>query len=566
MDSLLKPLLEDPGDPSVLRVLSDALLERADPWGEAIRLALDLERTFRGEDAHRLGYRRLQRLQARHGSSWRRRVRDALPQPVRAPVGLFRGIPSKVNSSDSQVATLLEGPVAWLDFTGSAATSLVPTFPRRAGLVRIELSQYGDPAEGRKLLGPGLSSLTSLSMPWNGDPTLELLAAATWTKQLERLRLFGNETSVSPAQLDRLMKLPLPKLRALELEGLALGQPGAERLTAMPWKLERLTLAGANLGVKGTVALAGAPVLCTVRELNLSRNTMGPTGAAALATSPHLSGVVFLDLCSTASGGKSLAPFFEALALPRLKALAIASCGLKGKAIEPLALARSKVFSQLTELDLAHNLMGDDGLATLSKSTALTGVRVLNLVGNAIKGSGIAALGHSALLGLVEVLSLEQNKFQNAGAKGLAASKRVGALRVLSLGHNWLGVQGLKAMLGNPALCGLEEVREGMNNYGAELGRSFVASKTLKLWTLGLGPETTTDALAELLASPRLATLDLLSLSCRAFDDRLAGVLMKSALAKSATTLRVSRVWCRELTEAGAQALASVLGPRVSFD
>ena len=566
MDSLLQPLLEHPGDPSVLRVLSDALLEQADPWGEAIRLALDLERTFRGEDAHRLGHRRLTRLLARHGSSWRGRVRDALPQPMRAPVGMFRAIPSKVNSSDSQVATLLEGPVAWLDYTGEAGTSLVPTFPRRAGLVRVEVSQYAHAVNGRKLLGPGLRSLTSLSMPWNGDLTLQFLEEATWTAQLERLRLFGNETAVTPVQLDRLMKLPLPTLRTLELEGLALGQPGAERLTAMPWKLERLTLAGANLGVKGTVTLANSKVLSTVRELSLSRNTMGPTGAAALATSPHLSQVVFLDLSSTASGGKSLAPFFEGLALPQLKALAIASCGLKGKAIEPLAGAKSKALSQLTELDLAHNLMGDDGLAMLSKSTVLTGVRVLELTGNALKGSGLAALGQAALIQEVEELSLGHNKFQNTGAKGLAASKKVGALKVLSLGHNWLGVQGLKAMLKNPALSGLEEVREGMNNYVAELGRSFISSKTLKLWTLGLGPETTTAVLEELLASARLATLELLSLYCQAFDDRLADLLVKGPLAKATTTVLVSRVWCRQLTDAGAGQLTSVLGPRVSFD
>lgn len=54
-------------------------------------------------------------------------------------------------------------------------------------------------------------------------------------------------------------------------------------------------------------------------------------------------------------------------------------------------------------------------------------------------------------------------------------------------------------MLKNPALTGLEHVKEGMNNYGPELVRSFVESKTLKLWTLSLGPETTSDALATLL-------------------------------------------------------------------
>lgn len=566
MEALLSPLMERPGDPSVLRVLSDALLEQGDPWGEAIRLSLDLEGTFPGQDAHRLGHRRLERLQARHGASWRARVRKALPEPVRAPVGFFRGIPSKLNSSDAQVATLVEGPFAWLDYTGEAATPLVAAWPRRSGLVRIDVSQYANPAGFQKLLQPGLPSLTSLSMPWLGDQTLQLLEQSDWTPQLVRLRLYGNETPVSPPQLERLLKLSLPKLRTLELERLELGQPGAALLAAMPWKLERLTLAGANLGVKGTVALASSAALASVKALSLARNTMGPTGAAALATSPHLKQLICLDLSGTASGAKSLVPFFESLALPALRALLLQSCGLKGKGLAPLGSAKAKALAHITELDLDHNVMGDDGLTELSRSTALTGVRVLRLAGNAIKGPGIAALGKSALLTKVEELTLGHNKFQNTGAKGLAASKKVGSLKVLSLGHNWMGVQGLKAILTNPALTSLEHVREGMNNYGAELARTFVASKTLRLWTVALGPETTTDVLADLLVSPRLSSLELLTLQCQAFDDSMAELLVKGPLVKGSTSVLVSRVWCRQLSDAGAQKLTSALGPRVSFD
>src|SRR4051794_37270161 len=109
MEPLLQPLLENPGDPAVLRVLSDALQEQGDPWGEAIRLSLDLESTFPGEEAHRLGHRRLERLQTRYGASWKARLRKPAPGTARAMVGFFRGIPSKVNSSDSQVISLLEG-------------------------------------------------------------------------------------------------------------------------------------------------------------------------------------------------------------------------------------------------------------------------------------------------------------------------------------------------------------------------------------------------------------------------------------------------------------------------
>lgn len=565
MDAMFEPLLEHPGDPAVLRVLSDALLEKGDPWGEAIRLSLDLESTFLGEDAHRVGHRRLERLQLRYGAKWNAKLRKPLPYPVRAQVRLFRAIPSRVDSNDAAVSGLLDGPIAWLDYNARGA-AIVPDWPRRGGLVHIEVGPNVKSAQVRTLLRPGLTSLRSLALPWEGEETLSLLESADWTAQLEQLELSAANVTVAPPQLERLLKLPLPKLRELSLRGLALGHPGAERLAAMPWRLERLTLDNANFGVKGTVAFAASPALATVKELSLTRNAMGPNGAVALAASPHLKQLIALDLSSTASGAKTLAALFEALALPSLKALVLFSCGLKGAGLEPLGKAKNKALSQLTHLDLSGNLMGDDGLAHLSKTTVLSNVRVLRLGGNAIKGKGMDGLGKSALLGKVEELTLGHNKFQNTGAKALGASKKVSALRVLTLGHNWLGVQGLKAILKNPALTGLEHVKEGMNNYGPELVRSFLDSKTLKLWTLHLGPDTTSDSLSALLSSVRVSSLELLSLSCHAFDDAMAGALLEGPLAKAQTSLTVSRAWCNQLTEPAVQKLTSVLGERVTFD
>ena len=559
MEALLQPLLTHPGDPATLRVLSDALLELNDPWGEAIRLALDLERTVPGQEAHRLGHRRLTRLQQRYGSQWQRRVQGKSPLAPHA--GFFRAIPSRLQLTDNQLATLGDAPIAVLCCSGAPALA---QWPGRAGLVELELTDTAQ-SDAVMVLSSGLNSLTALCLPWKGDVTLELLADAKCTPQLERLRLQAAGALISPPQLDRLMKLPLGKLKNLELVGLELGQPGAERLAAMPWALERLTLAGANLGVKGTVAFASIKALSSLRELTLRPNTMGPTGATALATSPNLKQLVSLDLNSTASGGKTLLAFFEALALPELRALRLASCGLKGKLLGPLAAVKSKALAQLSELDLSGNLMGDDGLTALVKSKAFTNLRVLNLTGNALKGPGVVALGKSALLAPVEELRLAHNKFQNTGAKGLAASKNVKSLKVLTLGHNWMGVQGLDALLDNPALTNLEELQEGMNNSGAQLLRSFAASQTLKLWSLVAGPDTPTVALEELFAAPRAGTLELLTLSCRAFDDGLAEALVKGSLGKSGTTVSISRIWCNQLTDDAVKKLTMALGPRLSL-
>lgn len=561
MEPLLAPLLERPGDPATLRVLADALLERDDPWGEAISLALDLERTFPGEEAHRLGHRRLARLEERFGSGWRTRLRgDA--QTGGHELRFFRGIPSAVGSRHpKELARLLEGPVAKLDYAG--AEELLH-WPRLSGLVRLALVGSGVVGNGPRLVRAALPSLTALTLEWQGDETVALLEAASCTPQLEQLTLSGREGTISPLQMERLLKLPLPKLRAFTSSGLSVGAAGAPLLAAMPWRLERLALNEAGLGVKGTVALCSSPGLSTVRELSLAGNTMGPKGAEAVAGSPHLTQLVSLDLSSTASGAKALAPLFEGLALPALRAIHLRSCGLKGKALAPLAASRAKGWAQLTLLDLEGNLMGDEGLGVLSEAK-LPELRVLRLGHDAVKGPGLVALGHSALLRRVEELTLDGNKFQNAGAKGLAVCKHLGALRVLTLGHNWLGVQGLKGILGNPSLDRLEDVREGMNNYGPELLRSFLASPRLGLWRLRLGPETTTDSLTALLTSPRVASLQLLSLSCAAFDDAMVEHVASGPLRAAATTLTITRAWCTGLTEPGAQKLAAALGPRVAF-
>lgn len=368
-------------------------------------------------------HRRLHRLELRYGTKWKAKLRNASPSPLRPRVRFFRGVPSGIDTNDEAVELLLSGPVAWLAF--HARTSpLVPAWPRRSGLVRIDVGHYVENEQLTKLLGPGLSSLRSLALPWQGEDTLRLLESSDWTQQLERLRLFGASETVSPAQLDRLLKVALPKLRELELTQLGLGQAGAERLASMPWRPERLTLDFVNLGIKGTVALAGSAALSSVKELSLARNIIGPQGAAAIATSPHLKQLIALELSSTGTGSKTLPPFFEALALKSLKALDLSSCGLKGAGLEPLGKAKNKALSQLTHLDLSGNLMGDDGLTHLSKSTVLSNVRVLRLGGNAIKGKGMVALGKSALLGKVEELTLGHNKFQNTGAKASPPRRR----------------------------------------------------------------------------------------------------------------------------------------------
>lgn len=551
-------LRERPADEQVLRVVSDALLERGDPWGEFIRLSLDLERAWPGEDTFITLRRRVGRLKLRHGLAWQRRL-----QPRAGPrygVDFFRGVPSAIGADQGKLEVLLEGPVARLELFRADDTGVVLRWPRRAGLVSLRLSPSFT-ARSDELLA-GLEGLTELSLPWQGDATLALLERAPCRAQLERLRLFSREpVPVTPPQLERLFAAGLSRLRHLTLDSLEVGQPGAELLAKMPWRLERLELAGANLGVKGTAALVGSEPMSSVRWLVLARNAMGPKGAEALATSKALSKLVALDLSSTASAAKSLAPFFSNLALPSLRSLRLASCQLRVDGAKAIAAGTAKQLGGVTTLELDGALLGDAGVAALAKAKGLTGLRKLSLANNSIKGPGLGALAGSRVLASIEDLDLSHNKFQNAGAKALASSKYLGRLVSLGLGHNWLGVQGLKALLDNPTLTRLEEVVEGVNNYAMQLPRSFVEQPDSPLRVLRFGPESTTGALESLAAARRVGRLEHLSFHCSAFDDELAKAFAR-ALASAGTTVTVDRVWCDRLTDRGLIALRQALGDR----
>lgn len=557
MEKLLEPLKGGAGRRDVLRVLSDALLEREDPWGEAIQLALDLEEKFPGEDDTIDGERRLRRLTDKYGPSWCVRLYGPRTSTREWWPRFHRAIPSALGLGEDapleKLKTGLVGSIALIAESGALTSPL--------------LNQVTDltvsPGAGTKSLTlERTKNVTHLSIPWLGAETVRALKSAPCLSQLESLTLTtAQPVALTAPELNSLFALAMPKLNTLAFERLEFGLPGAEALRdAMKWNVSKLFLDQAALGVKGTLAFLGAKWLPNVKLLSLSGNAMGPAGAEALAAAPLK--VVALDLSQTASAAKALVPFFQNVKWPTLRSLALNGCALKGKAAAPVGAMK---LSGLRELRFNSGFIGDDGVTEFAKSKTLTGLRVLRLADSAVKGAGVAALGKSVVMKTVEELDLSHNKFQNTGAKGLAASKNVGALRVLTLGHNWMGVQGLRALLGNPALKNFEELREGMNNYGTGFPLAFIEFEQLKLKSLRLGPETTTNVLEDLLKSPRVAKLEWLTISCHAFGDPQVEVLLAGPLAKATTFVHVSRNWSNQLTDGAAQKLKTALGARVEF-
>lgn len=549
MEPWLEPLLESPGDPATLRVLSDQLLERGEVWGEAIRLALDLEARWPGEDEFIDGYRRLAWLTDVHRARWQTLLWGPAAKHEWRP-DFFRGVPTRVRAFGSNFEKWLQGPVGSVELMGSQK---VNDWGRVARVTELNVHD-GVPAG---FPWKDARAVTRLSLRWDGPRTFEALRDAPFLAQLEALTLVGYDNSPwTAADLGPVLALGLPKLKRLSLDRLALGAEGIAALDAgLPESVRDLVLSNASLGAKGVQALAKSPWLSRLKVLTVAHDTLGEKGAAGLAAA-KLDGLSALRLTQSLNV-KSAPPLLER-AWPELRELGLDACPFKG---ENAACLTSLTAPKLTTLRLQGAALGDDGLVELAK-VKLPKLRVLILGSNSVKGPGLGALGKSKLLSTVESLFLETNKFQNAGAKGLAESKHLGAVRELTLGHNWLGVRGLQGML--EAMPKLERIHEGMNNYANQLERSVIDGEAPSLRTVRLSNDTTTDLMRDAFASAEFAKLEWVSIETFAFNDEAAALLVAGPLAKSQTRFTVYRTYANALTDAGVKTL-SVLGDRVAF-
>jgi uncharacterized protein (TIGR02996 family) len=124
------------------------------------------------------------------------------------------------------------------------------------------------------------------------------------------------------ADVEQLRRLRVLTINGGTMRAMRLG-PQAFTIFVMspnfPAKLDKLTLFHCALGDIGVTTLADAPVLDSVRELDLRGNDIGPSGASALAASKHLGRLERLDLCWNKIGVKGIKSLCESEAFPSLR-------------------------------------------------------------------------------------------------------------------------------------------------------------------------------------------------------------------------------------------------------
>jgi serine/threonine protein kinase len=130
-------------------------------------------------------------------------------------------------------------------------------------------------------------------------------------------------------------------------------------------------------------------------------------------------------------------------------------------------------------LDLTNKQLRDEGVITLTQSTALQRVGALYLSGNGVTDAGAKALAESAAIANLTRLVLWENLIGDTGVAALASSPHLGKLTTLDLGSNRLGDAGAIALAGSPYLGNLTVLVLVSNQIGDEGARALAGSPHL---------------------------------------------------------------------------------------
>lgn len=213
--------------------------------------------------------------------------------------------------------------------------------------------------------------------------------------------------------------------------------------------------------------LARSYSLKNLHTLRLRFNDIGDKGLAALVDCERLSGLRRLDLRGnysiTSRGIIKLADTYEA---QRLRSLNLSQTKLDNNAT--IALARSQYLLDLEELDLQPwdsryeeklEITGRDFIVALCKPDRLPALRRLNIAHQLIGDEGTRVLAGAPRFARFTHLGLAHQDMTDEGLIALATSPHPPQLQSLDLGLNPIGDAGLKALCQSPLAESIQFLR-----------------------------------------------------------------------------------------------------------
>jgi uncharacterized protein (TIGR02996 family) len=348
LQALLDAIRATPGDDELRLVCADALEECSElDRAELIRAQIAAMR----EPADAATVARAKALQAErdkaiatHASRWKSdrglvwHVEARIEDWIAHGAAMFETDPiTSIVVSDARDDTVDE------DFDHVALVGQLAKQPWLAYVHAVEIPLYstlGEPDVAIELLGsPHLRRMTQLQI---GHPLTAIATAKHCAMPALQALLIHCEGSSEGDDALRAFAERRDALTRLELVGCGTSADGMRTIVKAGWKLERLVTAGTHyevddIGAAGLHAIAEAPALASLRDLEIETGGLDDEALRALAESPHLRMLKRLSL----SGNRDIT---------------------------------------------------DDGIVMLAGSSVLASVRVLNLTSTGVTPRGIATL------------------------------------------------------------------------------------------------------------------------------------------------------------------------------
>ncbi|MCX5741854.1 MAG: hypothetical protein NT062_05055 [Proteobacteria bacterium] len=359
--ALLQLLAEDPDDLATLAVLADLYADRGDPRGELIQLELappSADNTARKKALHK-----------QHDAAWLAPFARIAPD---LRFGFVRGLVGAV-AGPADVLAIHQRTIA-----------------TRAALVhRLTLAPARD--------------LT----PWRGSPLLARARALTIQGGARRV-----------AAWDALG--PLPHLRELVLDAVALGADDVASIVAAAPTLTRLVISAGRLNKGAEMPLAG---LAHLRELDMPAYHLGPSFGQLLGAFTQLRALAIAGSDLTDDGLRALLP-----ALATVETLDVR--GSVSGAVIPALLAALPVVRELEIGTASTPSWGDAACALLAGWAGATRLTRLHLGDAGITDVGARALAGAPNLANLTSLVLSGARLTDDAKAILVCSPHLAAARI----------------------------------------------------------------------------------------------------------------------------------------
>jgi uncharacterized protein (TIGR02996 family) len=341
--------------------------------------------------------------------------------------------------------------------------------------------------------------------------------------------------------------------------------------------LRELSMIGLVVDRREVGRLADAPLLATVRALNIRNCNLGGERFRRLVASPHLGNLTALRVPCNSIGSRAVSALFDAVSLTSLAELDLSESGSYGRsqrygryredpvmeAADLAALARWPGMARLRALTLSGNDTGRRGLRALLRSPHAAGLKALTLRANGLDGQAMQEFGAARAELQLDVLDLGENLLGDVGPSDLALAPCLSELKVLELDRCEFGLSGARWLVNAPFLGSLRRLNVNHNSFAPEGLYRLLEKKPPFLHTLQMVDNDLGDeGAAHLAESPASNTLVVVDLDNNDLTDQAVQALIKSKHLRNLLVLQLSGSSISK--EAGLALVRSRLGKQLA--